>query len=323
MTIRSPTKLKISQRAGRRNPWGWLAKTRIVILSHRMRPMNPLNLISCLHSYRPLLQYFTSSHACPSTYQKIAMVPKSDENPSIWPMSSCHRWLERTIKCWHCYFRNPCDFSTGSSPIFQLKVFLSTWLRVNQDNVINFRPAIYILGSAHCGLRQKLSALDYCHQVGTDSHFEVHNEQPTCQNLQDRMPISIFILFLLPALLSLMFRFGIGILECQFRPSSVCNRDVCFTNAHLFRRNEVICGHAGALPGDFLSYLFFSSWLPSSNSTTISIFSSYLYYRLRYLWRTEIICKCWLVVVSTNWYVNSYNWYASPKAQYAKLRRRR
>ena len=35
------------------------------------------------------------------------------------------------------------------------------------------------------------------------------------------------------------------------------SRCFCFTNAHLFRRNEVICGHAGALPGDFLSYPFF------------------------------------------------------------------
>ena len=40
-------------------------------------------------------------------------------------------------------------------------------------------------GSAHCDLRQKFPALDYCHQVGTDSHWKVHNKQPTRQSLQD------------------------------------------------------------------------------------------------------------------------------------------
>ena len=66
--------------------------------------------------------------------------------------------------------------------------------------------------STHCGLRQKLPALDCCHRVGTDSHWEVYNKQPTCQNLQDRMPLAIS---LIPS-----SRFGIRILEYQLRPSN-------------------------------------------------------------------------------------------------------
>ena len=112
-----------------------------------------------------------------------------------------------------------------------LKVLLSTWSLERLYKSIRTMyqlpsSAIYLLGSAHRSLRQKLPILDYRHRMGTNSHREVHNKLPTHQSLRNQVPTP-FSLIPLTRTTSLMFRFGIRNLECQLHPSSVYNLDVC------------------------------------------------------------------------------------------------
>ena len=143
-------------------------------------------------------------------------------------MSSCHRWLEVDNPTF-TFLVDIIPVTSPDSPIFEVLPWYmipGVVLRVNRDNALTpvQRGIPSGEGSAHWGLRQKLfeslSSSGYGHtEKCTTSNQPPESSGPNTDTLFSLIPPT--------RTTSLVFRFRIRILECQLRPSNLCNRDVC------------------------------------------------------------------------------------------------